>query len=98
MNPVVKNVINQIMPFNPEKIILFGSFANGKPNQDSDVDLVIIKKTVLPFLERQKQVQLLLRTTTAVDVFVLTPEEFEKAKIDNLFIKEAAETGKIVYG
>lgn len=98
MDPIVKNIINQIMPFNPEKIILFGSFANGKPNQNSDVDLVIIKKTALPFLERQKQVHLLLRTATAVDVFVLTPREFEKAKIDNLFIKEATETGKIVYG
>ncbi|MDO8570851.1 MAG: nucleotidyltransferase domain-containing protein [Candidatus Daviesbacteria bacterium] len=98
MNSVVQDIIDQIMPYNPEKIILFGSYANGKPSSDSDVDLVVIKKTTLPFLERQKQVHLLLRTVTAVDIFVLTPQEFEKAKLDNLFIKEANETGKIVYG
>lgn len=98
MNPIVKNIINQLKPYQPEKIILFGSYAYGQPSRDSDVDLVVIKKTTLPFLDRQKQVHLLLRTITAVDVFVLTPEEFEKAKLDNLFIKEAAETGRIVYG
>lgn len=98
MNPVVTNIINQLKPYNPEKIILFGSYAHGKPTEDSDVDLLVIKKTSSPFLERQKQVHLLLRTVTAIDVFVLTPKEFKKAKQDNLFIKEAVETGKIVYG
>lgn len=98
MNQVVKNIINQLKPYNPDKIILFGSYAYGQPTEDSDVDLVVIKKTTLPFLERQKRVHLLLKTTTAVDVFVLTPKEFKKAKLDNLFIKEATETGRIVYG
>lgn len=98
MNPIVQDIVNQLKPYRPEKIILFGSYAYGQPKEESDVDLVIIKKTDDPFLERQKQVHLLLRTITAVDVFVLTPDEFKKAKQDNLFIKEAAETGKIVYG
>ena len=30
--------------FQPEKIILFGSYAWGKPTEDSDVDLCIIKE------------------------------------------------------
>lgn len=98
MNPVVQNIVDQIMPFNPEKIILFGSYANGKPNPDSDVDIMVVKKTNDSFSERQKKVRLMLQTTTPVDVFVLTPEEFEKAKKDNLFIKEISEFGKVVYG
>lgn len=98
MNPIVTNIINQLKLYNPEKIILFGSYASGKPTEDSDVDLIIIKKTHDPFLERQKQVHLLLRTASAIDIFVLTPEEFKNAKQNNLFIKEATETGKIVYG
>ena len=39
-----------IQKFNPEKIILFGSYAWGKPTTDSDVDLLIImnsKKSTL---------------------------------------------------
>lgn len=98
MNTVVKNIINQLKPYNPEKIILFGSYAYGQPNKNSDVDLIIIKKTNDPFLERQKNARLLLKTTTPVDVLVFTPEEFEKAKYTNLFIKEASEQGKVVYG
>jgi predicted nucleotidyltransferase len=31
--------------YRPEKIILFGSYAWGKPNKDSDIDLLIIKKS-----------------------------------------------------
>lgn len=98
MHPKVKEIVNQLKPYNPEKIILFGSYAYGLQKEDSDVDLVIIKTTNLPFLDRQKQVHMLLRTFTPVDVFVFTPEEFEKGKHNNLFLKEAAETGKIIYG
>ena len=32
--------------YNPEKIILFGSYAWGKPTFDSDVDFFIVKKTI----------------------------------------------------
>jgi len=98
MHQTVQDIINQLKPYQPEKIILFGSYAYGHPNEDSDVDLIIIKKTKDAFLERQKNARLLLKTTTAVDVFVFTPEEFEKVKYTNLFIKEAAELGKVVYG
>lgn len=98
LNPVVKNVLNQLKRYNPEKIILFGSYAHGKPTQNSDVDLLVIKKTADPFLERQKKVHLLLRTTTPVDVFVFTPEEFEHAKKNNLLIREATKSGKLIYG
>lgn len=98
MNPIVKKIIDQIKSYNPEKIILFGSYAYGKPTEDSDVDLLVIKKTLLPFLERQIQVRSLLRTTTPVDIFVFTPEELEKTKDHNLLIKEALKVGKTVYG
>ncbi|WP_016778941.1 nucleotidyltransferase domain-containing protein [Anaerophaga thermohalophila] len=40
----LKNTIVQaIKPFNPEKIILFGSFAYGSPQMDSDIDIFVIK-------------------------------------------------------
>lgn len=98
MNPIVKNIIDQLKPYNPEKIILFGSYAYGKPTENSDVDLVIIKNTTEPFLERQKHARSLLRTTTPVDIFVFTPSEFEKASSNNLLIMEVAKSGSIIYG
>ncbi|MSQ14936.1 MAG: nucleotidyltransferase domain-containing protein [Dehalococcoidia bacterium] len=98
MHPVVQDIINQLKPFQAEKIILFGSYATGKTRRDSDVDLLIIKQTSDAFLERHKKARMLLKTTTPVDIFVLTPEESERAKQNNLLVKEAVETGTIVYG
>ncbi len=98
MNSIVQDIVNQLKPYNPEKIILFGSYAYGAPNENSDVDLVIIKNTSEPFLERQKQARSLIRTTTSVDIFVFTPSEFEKAKSNNLLIKEVDKLGNIIYG
>lgn len=41
--------------FKPEKIILFGSWAWGKPNAESDIDLMIIKKSKKRRIERERE-------------------------------------------
>ena len=48
MSKNAKKVISSIVErlkekYKPEKIILYGSFAYGKPNRDSDIDILIIK-------------------------------------------------------
>lgn len=98
MNSVVQTIVNQLKSYKPERIILFGSYASGKSSPDSDVDIAIIKKTADSFHERQKETRMLLKTTTPVDIFVFTPEEFEKARQDNLFVQEIAKMGKVIYG
>lgn len=98
MNQTIQNIINQLKAYQPEKIILFGSYAYGKPTQDSDLDIAIIKKTTDSFHERQKETRMLLKTTIPVDIFVFTPEEFKKAKKNNLFVKEIAKMGRVIYG
>ena len=37
-------IIKALMSLNPDKIILFGSYAYGEPNEDSDLDICIIKR------------------------------------------------------
>jgi len=49
-NKNIKNLVSQIVDkivieYQPKKIILFGSYAYGEPNEDSDIDLLIIKNT-----------------------------------------------------
>ena len=49
MNNEYKHLINKLITkavqeVKPEKVILFGSYAYGKPNKNSDVDLLFIKK------------------------------------------------------
>jgi predicted nucleotidyltransferase len=62
----------------PEKIILFGSFAWGKPTKDSDVDLLIIKRTKKKWLQRHLEVRNVINGELPVDILVRTPEEVKK--------------------
>lgn len=96
--PEIAHIIAQLRLYNPQKIILFGSYAYGNPGVDSDLDIAIVKKTNKPFYKRLREVRMLLRTATPVDIFVFTPEEFERGKTSNPLIEEIASRGKVVYG
>ncbi len=66
-----------IRDYEPEKLILFGSAAQGEFHAWSDLDLVVIKKTSKPLLERIEEVLRLVRPRVGLDVLVYTPEEME---------------------
>ena|SRR5688572_12636007 len=88
-----------IMQYQPEKVILFGSMATGDVGEWSDLDLVIIKNTSLPFMKRLKEVALLCMAPVGVNYLVYTPEEFDQmAEQNNHFIlNEVIGRGKVVY-
>lgn len=94
-----KKIINQLVEgYQPEKIILFGSFANGGRSLASDIDLAVIKKTKASFPERLKKIAKIVRSWEAFDILVYTPKEWQGALEEgNYFIKEIARTGKVVY-
>ncbi len=83
----------------PQRIILFGSYARGTANADSDVDLLV----VLPKngSKRRKAVeiyQLLAGMGVPKDVIVVTPEEIEKYQhVPGTIIQPALREGKVVY-
>ena len=95
----VKNIIQQIQEkYKPEKIILFGSFAYGRPKENSDVDLVVIKKTKERFTQRLMRMAGMVNSFLGADILVYTPKEWQEAlEEENYFIKEIAEKGKVVY-
>jgi predicted nucleotidyltransferase len=66
-----------IREYEPEKLILFGSVAQGEIHEWSDLDLVVIKRTDKPLLERIEEVLRLVRPKVGLDVLVYTPEEME---------------------
>lgn len=83
----------------PEKIILFGSYAMGKPSVDSDIDLLVIMDTDKQREERFYQVSQLLRPRPfPMDILVRTPEEITRAlEKGDQFIREIMTKGKILY-
>jgi predicted nucleotidyltransferase len=87
-----------IKRYKPEKIIVYGSLASGKAGEDSDLDLVVVKKTGKRFYDRIGEVLRLVEPREAMDVLVYTPEEYMRMKKDNWFIGEEVEKkGKVVY-
>jgi predicted nucleotidyltransferase len=85
--------------YEPEKVILFGSMASDEVSEWSDIDLVIIKDTSLPFLQRLKEVALLCRASVGVDFLVYTPDEFAQmvAERNPFILEEIIHRGRVLY-
>lgn len=95
----LKKIVAQIVKkYKPEKIILFGSYAYGKPKESSDVDLVIIKKSKKRFGARLFEVARFINSSLGTDILVYTPEEWKRGlKEDYYFFKEIQNKGKVIY-
>ena len=88
--------------YGPRKVILFGSYAYGEPNEDSDIDLLIIKNTKKRPIDRWLEVKKLLRGRVlrlSVSPLVYTEEEIEdRIAMRDFFVKEILERGELLYG
>jgi predicted nucleotidyltransferase len=99
---IIKEITRLIAEeFFPEKIILFGSYVNGNQDNDSDIDLLIIKNTDERFIDRWTSVRKILSDPNrkiGVDTLVLTPQEInERLYHGDQFIADIIENGEILY-
>ncbi len=85
--------------FNVDKIILFGSYAYGKPNPNSDVDLLVVMKTDRrPLQHRLEITKSLIPFHFGLDIIVRSKEEIERRiSIGDFFLHEAYTKGKTIY-
>lgn len=85
--------------YNPDRIILFGSHATGKPQEESDIDLLILKDTQDRPIDRRIQVEKILADRSMpLDIVVYTPQEIRYLfSIGSPFVEEIIETGKVLY-
>jgi predicted nucleotidyltransferase len=88
-----------IEAFNPYQIIVFGSHVYGRPDSDSDVDLLIVMESEERPAQRAAQVSKLLQPRPfPLDILVRTPEEIrQRLEIGDYFIQEVMERGKVLY-
>lgn len=82
----------------PDLVIVFGSLVADKIHAWSDIDLVVVEQTDLPFLQRLRQMRRLLQPRVGIDLLVYTPEEFEQLCRERPFFREEIlAKGEIVY-
>jgi predicted nucleotidyltransferase len=95
---VLRAVVRLIVRhFHPERIILFGSYAYGEPNADSDVDLLVV---MLARNETDQAVRIrkLVDPCFALDIIVRTPRNLVwRLEEGDWFLREVVGKGKILY-
>ena len=83
--------------FDPDKIILFGSYAYGTPNADSDVDILV----VMPAYNEGTKAHRIRATVSApfpMDLIVRTPENLKwRVEEGDWFLREITSKGKVLY-
>jgi uncharacterized protein len=85
--------------FRPRKIVLFGSYAYGRPTEDSDVDLLVVMDRTR---HRGERMSLRIRHTVPagfpLDLLVRTPEFISKRMAwEDPFTREILTKGKVLY-
>lgn len=96
---IIRELISRIASqFHPKQIILFGSYAYGKPRPESDVDLLVVMDTPLRESEQALQIRRYINPLFAVDILVYTPSRLvQRLKLGDFFLKEITEKGIVVY-
>jgi predicted nucleotidyltransferase len=94
----IRRYVNQIVEsFHPEKVILFGSHAYGKPTPDSDVDILV----VMPAYDEINQsirIESKLEAPFLLDLIVRTPKNLAyRLKWNDWFLREVVEKGIVLY-
>ena len=96
----LKEVISAITEcFGAEEIILFGSFARGESSLESSMDMLVVARTDVPFVERIVRVlECVPEGEPPVDVLVYTPEEIsKKLEESESFVMSAMHEGVLIW-
>ena len=104
---ILDSLVALLKSSDPYKIILFGSYANGHPNEHSDIDLVVIldnnhvSKTYQERLDKRLRIRksvIEINRKVALDLLVYSKEEWRIVReYGNPFIDEIEKTGKVIY-
>ncbi|MFU8858243.1 MAG: nucleotidyltransferase domain-containing protein [Deferrisomatales bacterium] len=92
-----ERIIAAFAPLNPERVLLFGSWARGAADAESDVDVVVVYPTHKRFLDRLEELYLLWPLPVAVDILAYTPDEFQEMLQWNAFLQDIVAESKILY-
>ncbi|HVC92340.1 MAG TPA: nucleotidyltransferase domain-containing protein [Pirellulales bacterium] len=95
---VIRHYARQVAErFQPERIILFGSFAYGKPHADSDVDILVVMPARNE-IDQSVRINLAIEPAFPLDLIVRTPKNLDwRLKEGDWFLREVVSQGKVLY-
>jgi len=95
----IQAVCEQIVRrFQPDKVILFGSYAWGEPRGDSDVDLLVIRRFEGSPIRQAGEMLVGLDYHFPLDLLVRTPDQLaERLRLGDPFLREILRKGEVLY-
>ena len=95
----IQDLCNRIVQdFQPERIILFGSYAYGNPTPDSDVDLLVVLAFEGKNLYKSLEILNRANPTFPIDLLARRPDDTERRyREGDPLIREALDRGKVLY-
>ena len=82
----------------PERIILFGSYAYGTPGADSDVDILVIVDHGESGPKKAAEILSRINPRIPVDLVVRTGDEVKsRLQADDFFLAEIMKHGRVLY-
>jgi len=102
---VIQQIVETIRDeYEPEKIILFGSRVWGRPHQDSDLDVLVVKESEKHEVERIRDVSRIVRRfqqhphLLPIDILVKTPDELQyRLQMGDHFMRHIVDRGRVVH-
>jgi predicted nucleotidyltransferase len=101
IDEIKDEIVSALLPLKPNKIILFGSYAYGTPNEDSDLDLFLIKDGIEDMdiyeLNAKKKLRKFMRNnkTNGIDIISVSNDYLKNR--DDYFYKEILDKGIVLY-
>lgn len=92
----LERITAELKKLGAEKILLFGSYARGREDLLTDLDIIAVLKSDLPFIERIGFIYRKIAPKVAVDILTYTPEEWQMVK-EKPFFKKATAEGRLLY-
>lgn len=106
-NNYISLIVEKLKPIKPYKIILFGSYAYGVNNKDSDIDMIVVTNDEYMPKNYRENIQIYLKVShllsdiekdVPIDLIVYTRPMYKKfIELGSMFSKEISLKGKILY-
>jgi predicted nucleotidyltransferase len=84
--------------FQPNRIILFGSYAYGQPTEGSDIDLLVILPFEEPPVCKAIEIRREIKSPFPLDLMARTPKQIQqRLEMGDFFIQDILQKGLVLY-
>ncbi|MDQ2805988.1 MAG: nucleotidyltransferase domain-containing protein [Chloroflexota bacterium] len=95
----IQELVRRIVAgFQPQQVLLFGSYAYGTPTSESDVDLLVVMDTPLREVQQAVAIYQAVPRPFGLDLIVHTPARLgQRLDLGDAFLREIVSRGKVLY-